>query len=69
MERPDVALIVSCYAVQLIGQKRERNMVRFVEATQNLKEGASEARMPGWVCGKRGSEVRTLKVAGRRSKR
>src|SRR6266508_710671 len=68
-ERSHVAVVVQRRAIELVRDERERNRIGPVEFSQDLKERAAEAGVPGRVCRKGGREVRPGEVAGGRAER
>jgi len=68
-ERPHVALVVDRHPVELVRDEREGDAIGPVEASQDLKQRASEAGVAGGIRGERRREVRSGQVAGGRAQR
>src|SRR6266853_859625 len=64
---PVNAKINSALAVQLVGNKRERDVIGAVKPAHRLEERPSEPSMTGWISGERRSKVRPVEIAGRRA--
>ena len=64
---PHVSIVVLGLPVELIGNKRERDVIGAVEAAHDLEECPSKSGMTRRVCGERRRKVRASEIAGRRA--
>src|SRR5215471_9757456 len=61
---PHIAGVVFGHAVEFVGNKGERNIVGPEKSAHCLENRAAETAVPGWISGKRRSEIRAGEIAG-----
>ena len=65
--RPEISIVVAGLSIELVGNKRELDVIGAVKPAHRLEERSSEPSMTGWISGERRSKVRPVEIAGRRA--
>ena len=66
-ERTHVAGVVFGNAVEFVGDKGERDVIRGEKSAHRLEDGAAKTAVTRWITWKRWSEVRTSEIASGRA--